>query len=268
MSEVSLKAAYGVYMQYAPSNSMEGLLRGIAEGRRLYGPPVSKIFSFKDVTGTVQLFYCQEPGEEQRALGSPHTQDLETVYSEGNIGSLPGYLTREFNALRAAEAEEEANRFKILQPIRLEQLGEAIQRELKERRWGLRRSYFFNFAFMFGEDSWLTAGDFDERKYDKVDKQLDRLKASLTDKGFECRRYATGGKKECVAWKKERFSVLGLNKLGEELAELTRANGNVQLSSVGVERSPVLSRTGRIVLFIILIAIIALGIFLFLNYRS
>ena len=83
MSEVSLRAAWGAYRKYAPSKTLEGLLYGIAEGRRQYGPAVRKIYSFIDVNDRVQLFYCQNPGEEEQLLSSPHPRQTKLVYANG-----------------------------------------------------------------------------------------------------------------------------------------------------------------------------------------
>jgi hypothetical protein len=252
----------------APINSMrlpiplKDLLHGIAEGRRPYGPPVDKIFSFIDVNETVQLFYCQQPGEEQRVLSSPHARDLCVVYSEGNIGSVPGYLRRAFNKLRAEQAEEEANRFKILPPISLERLGEEIGHELKQRRWGEQESYDLEFNFEFPWETWMPSGKYDEKKSHERNEAMIGFQESVREKGYQSRRYSN----EVSAGRKEQFDVAQLNGMGKELADESKLS-RCELTWLRVTRTPpTLWRTRRIVLMILLLAIIVLGILVLLIY--
>lgn len=103
MSEVGLRAAWRTYSKYSSSGglagSLETLLQGIAEGRRVYGPPVTKIYSFIDESSDVQLFYCQRRDEERALLSSPYAKRVTLIWEDGRPKPTPDYLRRAFDVL-------------------------------------------------------------------------------------------------------------------------------------------------------------------------
>jgi hypothetical protein len=101
MSSVGLKAALAVYGEYAPARTLEGLLHGVAEGRRLYGPRVSKIYCYiaELEDDEVQLFYCQNPGEEERIASSRDVRERTLVYSNGEVLACPFFLQEAFDTV-------------------------------------------------------------------------------------------------------------------------------------------------------------------------